>query len=55
MADSDVDCYGYTEVEFDIVRVFDEDDNVECPPNCLTDEFVDGELTEKVVEEMQKR
>lgn len=55
MADSDVDCYGYTEVEFDIVRIFDEDDNVECPLNCLTDEFVDGELTEKVVEEMQKR
>lgn len=47
-ADSDYDCYGYTELEYDIVRVFNEDDEIELPLN----EIFEDLLYEKVKEEM---
>lgn len=53
-ADSDVDCYGYTEIEFDIVRIFDEDDQVECPLDLFSDSYIEDVLRVKAIEEMEK-
>jgi hypothetical protein len=53
-ADSDADCYGYTDIEFDIVRIFDEDDQVECPLDLFSDSYIEDVLRVKAIEEMEK-
>lgn len=47
-ADSDYDCYGYTELEYDIVRVFNEDDEVELPIDSIPEGFLDEKVEEKM-------
>lgn len=47
-ADSDYDCYGYTELEYDVVRVFNEDDEVELPIDTIPEGFLDEKVEEKM-------
>lgn len=53
-ADSDVDCYGYTEIEFEIVRIFDEDEEVECSLDLLPESYIEDVLRPKAIEEMKE-
>ena len=55
-ADSDDDCYGYSELEYDVTCVIDDEDNALCASDCQ--EYADAnrdEITDMIWSELEKQ